>query len=120
MDINKDSKAKSSVKMNLGLGSKQKSPGSLQDQLERLQRELEDAHGLVYCLRAEIDQKEQIAKLALSGSKVSSHGWSEHRVICRELFAIPALHLTKHTQPPTVGVSLLGLSGLLSACSKSF
>ena len=91
MDINQDSKAKSSVKMNLGLGSKQKSPGSLQDQLDRVQRELEDAHGLVYCLRAEIDQKEQIAKLALSGSKVSSHRCSEHCVMCRELFAIACI-----------------------------
>ena len=88
MDINRDFKAKSSVKMNLGLGSNQKSNGA--DQVERLRRELEEAHSLVCSLRAEVDQKEHIATLALTGSKVSSQ--RSHDM--QKLFAIPALPLS--------------------------
>ena len=67
MDINQDSKAKvkSSMKMNVGLGStKLKSDES--DQLEGLKPELCEAHhDLLYSLRAEVDQKERIATLAV-------------------------------------------------------
>ena len=86
MDINRDFKAKSSVKMNLGLGSNQKSNGA--DQVERLRRELEEAHSLVCSLRAEVDQKEHIATLALTGSKVSSQRSHDlQNFLCNSRFA---------------------------------
>ena len=78
MDINK---AKSSLKMNLGLGSNQKSDGL--NQVERLRRELQEAHNLVCSLRAQVDQKEHIAALALSGSRVSSHESHDlQKIVC--------------------------------------
>ena len=109
MDINKDFKAKSSLKMNLGLGSNPKSNGP--NQVERLRRELEEADNLLYSLRAELDQKERrIATLALSGCRVSSHGSHDlQKIVCN-----PALHLSHKTH--TGGASL----GDLLAASDSF
>ena len=97
MDINK---AKSSLKMNLGLGSNQKSDGL--NQVERLRRELQEAHNLVCSLRAQVDQKEHIAALALSGSRVSSHESHDlQKIVCNPRFAS---HKT-HTHTLGLGIS---------------
>ena len=57
------------MKRNLGLASKQKS--GVTDQVGRLKQELEDAQKLVKSLRAEVEQKEHIAALAVNKNQVT-------------------------------------------------
>jgi len=69
-DLSQDAKIKSQVKRNLGLATKQKS--NVTDQVGRLKQELEDAQNLVKSLRAEVEQKEHIAAIAVNKNQDSA------------------------------------------------
>merc|ERR1712106_1304046 len=82
-DISQDSKAKSPVKRNLGLTSKQKS--GVTDQVGRLKQELEDSQKLVKSLRAEVEQKEHIAALAVNKNQDSATDFEAmYKVLVKE------------------------------------
>ena len=60
----------SSASLKNSLASKS---GAKNTSVEKLKKDLETSKSLILSLRAEVEQKEQIAMMALSGAKVVDH-----------------------------------------------